>query len=73
MMPTSLPPLGAEVEGVGDDPVLAALDLVDLLRLVFDRHVFVNDTDAAFACDRDREFVLGDRVHRGAEQRNVEL
>ena len=65
--------LGAEMEGIGDDAVLAALDLVDLLRLVFDRHVFVDDADAAFACDRDRELILGDRVHRCAEQRNVEF
>ena len=39
---------------VGDDAVLAALDEIDLFRLLLDRHVFMDDADAALARDGDR-------------------
>ncbi len=37
-----------------------------------DRHVLVDDADAAFLRDRDREARLGDRVHRGRHDRQVQ-
>ena len=36
------------------------------------RHVLVDDAEAAFLRDRDREARLGDRVHRRRQQRDVE-
>ena len=46
--------LRGKEERVGDDAVLAALDEIDLLGLLLDRHIFMNDADAALARDRDR-------------------
>ena len=37
-----------------------------------DRQVAVNDADAAFARQRDRQARLGDRVHRGGDDRDLE-
>ena len=36
------------------------------------RHVLVDDAEAAFLRDRDREARFGDRVHRRGQQRDVE-
>ncbi len=55
-----------------DHPALRALHLFDLARLVGDRQILVHDPDAPFARDGDRGPRLGDRVHRRAEQRDVE-
>ena len=57
---------------VGDDAVFAPLDLVHLAGLHGDRHVLVDDADAALLGERDGQFALGDRVHRRREDRNVE-
>ena len=38
----------------------------------FERHVLVDDADAAFLRHRDREARLGDGVHRGRHDRHVE-
>ena len=46
--------LRGKEERVGDDAVFAALDEIDLLGLLLDRHIFMNDADAALARDRDR-------------------
>ena len=64
--------VGREEERVGDDAVLAALDLVDLARLFLDGHVLMNDADAAFAGDRDGEFALRDGIHRRTHQRDIQ-
>jgi hypothetical protein len=58
---------------VDDHPRLAALDLVDLLGLRFDRQVLVHDPDAALLGDRDRQGGLGHGVHRGRQERDVEV
>ena len=55
-----------------DDAALVLLDAADLARLVGGRHVLVDDADAAFLRDRDREAGLGDRVHRRGHERQVE-
>ena len=55
-----------------DDAALVLLDPADLPRLVGGRHALVDDADAAFLSDRDREAGLGDRVHRGRHEWQVE-
>ena len=55
-----------------DDAALEALDLRDLGGLPRRRQVLVDDADAAFLGDRDREAGLGDRVHRGGNDRDVD-
>ena len=46
--------LRGEEERVGDDAVFAALDEVDLFGLLLDRHIFVDNADAALARNGDR-------------------
>ncbi len=58
---------------VAHDAALVFLDQQDLVRLLLDGHVPVNDADAAFLGQRDREPGLGDRVHGRRNERNVEL
>src|SRR5262249_13776207 len=54
-------------------PRFVALDLGDLRGLLLRREVLVDDADAAFLRDRDREARLGDGVHRRRDERDVEL
>ena len=63
----------SEREGIRDDAVLGALDLVDFFRLRFDRHVLVDDADSALACHSDGHTVFRHRIHAGAHDRNVEF
>ena len=56
--------VGRQRDGVGDDAVFAAFDLIDFVGLVGDGKVFVNDADAAFLGEGDGEVALGDGVHR---------
>src|SRR5262249_42926879 len=53
------------------DAVFTALDLVDLGRLPQQRHVLVDDADAAFLGQSDGQFALGYGVHRRRHNRNV--
>jgi hypothetical protein len=55
-----------------DHAALEALDLRDLGGLARGREVLVDDADAAFLRDRDREARLGDRVHRGGHDRDLD-
>ncbi len=59
-------------DGVLDHAALEALHLGDLGRLPRRRHVLVHYADAAFLRDRDGEPRLGDRVHGGRHERDVE-
>src|SRR5436190_581330 len=52
---------------------LEALYLRDLGRLLPDAKVLVDDADAAFLRHGDGKARLGDRIHGGRDQRNVEL
>ena len=63
---------GAEGDGLDDHPRLGALHLVDLGHLGLDREVAVHDPDPALAGERDREPGLGDRVHRGRHDRQLQ-
>ena len=54
------------------DDLLAPLDLLDFLDLLFAGHVPVDDADAALVGHGDGHLRLRDRVHGGADDRNVE-
>jgi len=43
-----------------------------LARLILRRHVLVDDSDAAFLGERDRESRFGDRIHGRRDDRNVQ-
>ncbi len=64
--------VGRHGDRVAHDAALEFLDRVDLPRLFLDRHVLVDDADAAFLGERDGEPRLGDGVHGGREDRNIE-
>ena len=64
--------VGRQRHRFDDHPRLRALDLVDLRNLVLDREVPVKDPEPALAGERDRQPSLGDRVHRGRDDRNLE-
>ena len=64
--------LRGKEERVGDDAVLAALDEIDLLGLLLDRHIFMNDADAALARDGDRHARFGHGVHGRAHDGDAE-
>ncbi len=57
---------------VGDHAALRLLHLLDLERLRRDRHVPMDEADAALLRDRDRHPRLGHGVHRRRDQRDVE-
>jgi hypothetical protein len=57
---------------VADHARLKLLDQAHFGGLAFDRHVLVNDADAAALGHRDREARLGHRIHRGGHDRQVQ-
>ena len=61
----------ADGRRVADNAVGRAFDLRDFFRLNVDRKVFVDNADAAFLRERDRQTAFGNGVHRRANQRNV--
>ena len=63
---------GSQPEGVGDDPVLGALHHVHLFGLLADRHIFMDDANAALPGDGDGHAVLGDGIHGGADQGDIQ-
>ena len=63
----------ADGDGREDHAALGALHALDLTRLVGGRQVLVEDAEASFARHRDGGPVLGHGVHRGADQRSVEV
>src|SRR5439155_1135066 len=65
--------VGPERDGVDDHPGLGALHAVDLAHVILDREVAVQDPDPTRARERDREPRLRDRVHRGRDERDLEL
>ena len=64
--------VGLEEERVRDNAVLAALDLVDVLRLVVYAHVLMYDADTALASNRNGEPRFGNGVHSRGYERYVE-
>ncbi len=57
---------------VQNDAAFIPFHLSDVARLLVDREVAVQDTDAAFLRHRDGEAGFGNRVHRRGQQRNIE-
>ena len=64
--------VGAERDRVEDHPALAALDPVDFGGLPLDRHVLVQHADAAGPRHGDGHVGLGNGVHGGGDERDVE-
>jgi hypothetical protein len=64
--------LGRDGEGIAQHTRLVALDLGHLGGLLLGREVLVDDADAAFLGERDRQAGLGDGVHRRRDQRQIE-
>ena len=58
--------------GIDDHPRLGALDLVDFLGLRVDRHVLVDDAEAALLGHGDGQARLGDGVHGRGDDGDVE-
>ena len=61
-----------EIERIRDNAVLGTFDAIDHLCLLLDRHVLVNDTDAALSGHSDRHAVLGNGVHARTHHGNAE-
>ena len=57
---------------IDDHAALGALDPIHLRSLVADREVLVEHADPALTRQRDGQLVFGDRVHRGADDGNVD-
>jgi len=64
--------VGGDGDRVMDHAALELLDPVHLARLGLDAHILVDDAEPAFLRDRDREARLGDRVHGGGQDRQIE-
>ena len=64
--------VGADGDGIDNHAALGALHAVDLLHLPFERHVAVNDADAALLGEGDGKVRLRHRVHGGADDRNLQ-
>ena len=64
---------GGEADGVGDEPVLVLLDLVNLGRLGLDAVVGVDDADAALQGHLDGHLGFRDGVHRGRDEGGLQL
>ena len=65
--------LRGQGEGIHNDAVLAALDLVHLRGLFLHGHIFVDDANAALSGHRDGHIGFCDRVHGRAHHGDVEL
>src|SRR3989454_158606 len=62
----------AQRDGVEDHARLAALHAIHFRRLPVHRHVLVDHADPALPRDRDGHLGLGDGVHRGRDERDIE-
>ena len=63
---------GGNGDRIDDDAAFEFLDAHDFARLGFDRHVLVNDADAAFLRHRDGQSCLGHRIHGSRQDRQAE-
>ncbi len=58
-------------DGVDDHAALTTLDAVDFFSLPVNGHVAVNHADAALLRERNGDVRFRDRIHRGADDRDV--
>ena len=59
-------------DGVDDHAGFGTFDAIDFFGLAIERHVAMNDADAALARDADGETRFRDGVHGGGSERNVD-
>ena len=59
--------------GVVNHAVLCAFHDGNLSSLLLDTHVFVDDTNATFASNRNSHRSFGDCIHRGCHERNLQF
>ena len=57
---------------VDNHAAFGALYAIDFFGLMIDFHVAMDDPDAALAGDGDGQMGLGDSIHRGGSQRNIQ-
>jgi hypothetical protein len=63
----------ANRDRVDDDAALGALDAIDFVSLILDGKILVNDAHSTLASHGDGGTRLGHGVHRGADDRDVQL
>ena len=63
--------LGVKSNRVYDEPAFTSFYFSDLLNLFIDRHVFMKNAHATFACQRDRQGCFRNRVHSRGKQWNI--
>ncbi len=59
-------------DGIADDPALEFFDAIDLPGLIVNRHILVNDADAALLGDGNGKTGLRDGVHGGGDHGQVD-
>ena len=59
-------------DGIDDHAAFGAFDAINFFILPVDGHVAVNDADTALAGDSDGEAGLGDGIHGGGGERDIE-
>ena len=64
--------LGGKKKRICNDAVLRTFYFIDFLRLFFDRHVFVDDSDSALSGHGNCHEILGDRIHPCAHHRDIQ-
>jgi hypothetical protein len=68
---TSRMVVGRNGDRIDDTPLSNFLTIRTFAGLLLDRHVLVDDADAALLGHRDRQARLGDGVHRGRDERDA--
>ncbi len=63
---------GSERNRIADHPALETFDTVDFLHLPLNSEILVDDTNPSLTRHRNRHGGLSDRVHRRADDRDVE-
>ena len=63
--------VGGQEEGIDNNPVFRTFYPVNLIGLLFDGHVFVDDTHAALTGNGDGHAGFGNGIHSGGHQRSV--
>ena len=64
--------LGIDGDRIDDHAAFRALHAVHFLGLPVDRHVAVDDADAALLRERDGQVRFGDGIHGGADHGNIQ-
>ena len=59
--------------GVDNNAVFGALYLVDFARLSGNRHIFMDNADAAFTGDGNRHGGFRNRIHASAHHRDIQF